>query len=105
MNKNDIIKKDFSHSFWGYDIIEVDLFLDEVIRELERLHNELDIMALSAEAARQREAQLRERLARLTAERTAEPEPEPEPEQEIEPDQEIEPEQEVEPEPAYGDGE
>ena len=81
MNKDDIIKKEFSHSFWGYDVIEVDLFLDEVIRELDRLRNELDIMALSAEAARQREAQLRERLTGLTAgERAAEPTEEQPPE-------------------------
>ena len=66
MDKNDIINKEFTHAFWGYDVIEVDLFLDEVIRELERLRNELDIAQMSAEEARRREDVLRERLIRLT---------------------------------------
>lgn len=74
MDRNEIINKEFSHSFWGYDVVEVDLFLDEVIRELDRLHNELDIASLTAEAARQREGALRERMEKLRASLKADPE-------------------------------
>ena len=62
MEREEIINKKFPHSFWGYDITEVDLFLDEMIRELDRLHNELDIAELAAQAARQREERLKEKL-------------------------------------------
>ena len=62
MNRNDIIKRKFSHAFFGYDVEDVDLFLDEVIREMDRIHNELDIETLKADAARQREEKLRFRL-------------------------------------------
>ncbi|MBR5947536.1 MAG: DivIVA domain-containing protein [Clostridia bacterium] len=62
MNRNDIIKRKFSHAFFGYDVEDVDLFLDEVIREMDRIHNELDIETLKAEAARQREEKLRFRM-------------------------------------------
>ena len=62
MEREDIINKKFPHSFWGYDVTEVDLFLDEVIRELDRLHNELEMAGFMAEAARQREEKLLERL-------------------------------------------
>ena len=65
MNRDDIINKKFPHAFWGYDAVEVDLFLDEVIRELDRLHNELDIASLGAEAARQREERLKLRADKL----------------------------------------
>lgn len=44
MNRDDVIKKNFPHSFFGYDAIEVDMFLDEVIREFDRLHNEIDVL-------------------------------------------------------------
>ena len=37
-----------------------------LIRELDRLHNELDIAELTAEAARQREEKLKEKLRLLT---------------------------------------
>lgn len=66
MEREEIINKKFPHAFWGYDVTEVDLFLDEVIRELDRLHNELDIAELTAEAARQREEKLKEKLRLLT---------------------------------------
>ena len=65
MNRDDIINRKFHHAFWGYDAVEVDLFLDEVIRELDRLHNELDIVSLSAEAARQREDLLKKKIEKL----------------------------------------
>lgn len=36
MDKKDIANKDFSRSMWGYNIQEVDAFLDEIIKEFER---------------------------------------------------------------------
>ncbi len=44
MDRNDIIKKVFPHSLFGYDPIAVDAFLDEVIRELDRLNNTVDVL-------------------------------------------------------------
>ena len=35
MKKSDIIEKQFNRAFWGYDIVEVDQFLDEIVKELE----------------------------------------------------------------------
>ena len=67
MKRIEIINKEFPHAFWGYDVTEVDLFLDEIIREFDRLHNELDIAAFNAEAAREREEKLKARIAELTA--------------------------------------
>ena len=58
MTDKDIIEKDFNRAFHGYDIQEVDSFLDEVIRELkrredERAYLELRIELLTQELARQ----------------------------------------------------
>ena len=35
MKKSDIIEKQFNRAFWGYDIVEVDQFLDEIVKEQE----------------------------------------------------------------------
>ncbi len=40
MQIDDIIKKEFSKSFMGYDIHEVDLFLDQVIDQIEKYEAE-----------------------------------------------------------------
>ena len=40
MDISEIVRKRFSRSLIGYDIREVDLFLDEIIGELERLQGE-----------------------------------------------------------------
>ena len=66
MKRIEIINKEFPHAFWGYDVAEVDLFLDEIIREFDRLHNELDIADFNAEAAREREEKLKAKIAELT---------------------------------------
>ena len=66
MDRNEIINKRFSHAFFGYDVIEVDGFLDEIIREMDRMHNELDILELRAQASRQREESLKARIERLS---------------------------------------
>ena len=67
MKRIEIINKENPHAFSGYDVTEVDLFLDEIIREFDRLHNELDIAAFNAEAAREREEKLKAKIAELTA--------------------------------------
>lgn len=46
MKPNDIIEKQFNRAFWGYDIIEVDRFLDEVSKELERMEQENKLLEL-----------------------------------------------------------
>lgn len=44
MDRNDIINKVFPHSLFGYDPVAVDAFLDEVIRELDRRANTIDVL-------------------------------------------------------------
>ena len=68
MTRRDIINKRIPHAFFGYDVAEVDLFLDEVIRELDRIHNELEIASLTADAAKKREEGLKSRIEELTKE-------------------------------------
>lgn len=46
MNRDSIINKVFSRAFLGYDAEEVDSFLDEVIREFDRMRQELDVSRL-----------------------------------------------------------
>lgn len=100
MKRIEIINKKFPHAFWGYDVTEVDLFLDEIIREFDRLHNELDIAAFTADAAREREEKLRAKIEELTAALHGETgEPEPDEAQEAE---ESEPESEPQPDDPLG---
>lgn len=49
MQKEDIIRKQFSRAFQGYDIAEVDLFLDELYRELEIAERERELLELRVE--------------------------------------------------------
>ena len=42
----EIINKQFSRAFWGYDIGEVDEFLDDIVRSNERAEQELEIAQL-----------------------------------------------------------
>lgn len=44
MNRDDIINKVFPHSLFGYDPVAVDAFLDEVIREFDRMTNTIDVL-------------------------------------------------------------
>ena len=44
MDRKDVINKVFPHSLFGYDPIAVDAFLDEVIREFDRLNNSIDVL-------------------------------------------------------------
>ena len=46
MNRDVIINKTFTRAFFGYDAGEVDSFLDEVIREFDRIKQELDVARL-----------------------------------------------------------
>ena len=67
MNRNDIITRKFAHAFFGYDVEDVDLFLDEIIREFDRIHNELEIAELKADAAKQREMRVKRYASQLLA--------------------------------------
>ena len=49
MQIDDIIKKEFSKSFMGYDIHEVDLFLDQVIDQIEKYEAERHEMLTAME--------------------------------------------------------
>ena len=46
MKKSDIIEKQFNRAFWGYDIVEVDQFLDEKVKELEHMEQENKLLEL-----------------------------------------------------------
>ena len=46
IKSEEIINRQFSRAFWGYDIGEVDEFLDEIIRGNERAEQELEIAQL-----------------------------------------------------------
>ena len=46
MKKSDIIEKQFNRAFWGYDIVEVDQFLDEIVKELEHMEQENKLLEL-----------------------------------------------------------
>jgi DivIVA domain-containing protein len=46
MDKDTIINKHFQRAFLGYDVEEVDAFLDEVIRDLDRRKQELGVARL-----------------------------------------------------------
>lgn len=42
MQKKEIIDRKFSHAFEGYDVAEVDFFLDELYREFTLMEHEID---------------------------------------------------------------
>ena len=46
MKKSDIIDKQFNRALWGYDIVEVDQFLDEIVKELEHMEQENKLLEL-----------------------------------------------------------
>ncbi len=58
MQAKEIIEHKFSRAFRGYDIGEVDAFLDEILRDQERLEQELDLLEV-------RNKMLLEELGRL----------------------------------------
>ena len=45
----DIVKKEFSRSFMGYDMREVDYFLDEIIEQMETYERERQEMLTAME--------------------------------------------------------
>lgn len=49
MQPEDIIKKEFSRSFLGYDMREVDVFLDEIIDRMEQMEGERKEMIAAME--------------------------------------------------------
>jgi DivIVA domain-containing protein len=50
MDSKDIISKKFSRVFRGYDIQEVDAFLDEVVRDYERYEKDNRLMVQRIQA-------------------------------------------------------
>lgn len=50
MKADDVIKQRFTKVFRGYDVEEVDLFLDEVIRTIEAFEIERDNLLAQIEA-------------------------------------------------------
>jgi cell division initiation protein len=50
MRSDDIVKARFSKAFRGYDVQEVDLFLDEIIRTLDELEQERNILLTRIDA-------------------------------------------------------
>ena len=59
MKTQEIIEKKFSRAFRGYDVGEVDAFLDEIIRDLERAEQDMKLMKL-------KNKMLQEQLDKLT---------------------------------------
>ncbi len=51
MTRDEIIHKKFSRAFRGYDPAEVDAFLDEIVRELEKLEQACRLAETRAELA------------------------------------------------------
>ncbi len=50
MRSDDIVKARFTKVFRGYDVQEVDLFLDEVIRTLDEMEQERNLLLSRMEA-------------------------------------------------------
>lgn len=57
MKTSDIIEKQFNRAFWGYDIVEVDRFLDEIVKELEHMEQENKLLELRNQTLLERMAQ------------------------------------------------
>ncbi len=51
MTRDDIIHKKFSRAFRGYDPAEVDAFLDEIVRELDKLTQACSLAETRADLA------------------------------------------------------
>ncbi len=52
MNRDDIIFKKFPHTVLGYDVAAVDSFLDDVIRELDKLNAKIASLEAALEDCR-----------------------------------------------------
>ena len=73
----DIIKKEFAHSFMGYDMQEVDVFLDAVIERLEKMELERGEMTAAMERLLKKVDRLEKALAAKANEQPAIEEAEP----------------------------
>lgn len=82
----EIINRQFSRAFWGYDIGEVDEFLDEIIRGNERAEQELEIAQL-------RIKMLLEELEHYTGKKETAPETAEETEEPLQKEAQAQPEQ------------
>lgn len=70
MNRDVIINKTFTRAFLGYDAGEVDSFLDEVIREFDRIKQELDVARLRNKMLLEELERFRESAAEQKREQT-----------------------------------
>ena len=70
MNRDVIINKTFTRAFLGYDAGEVDSFLDEVIREFDRIKQELDVARLRNKMLLEELERFRESTAEQKREQT-----------------------------------
>lgn len=70
MNRDVIINKTFTRAFLGYDAGEVDSFLDEVIREFDRMKQELDVARLRNKMLLEELERFRESTAEQKREQT-----------------------------------
>lgn len=105
MNRDVIINKTFTRAFLGYDAGEVDSFLDEVIREFDRMKQELDVARLRNKMLLEELERFRESAAeqkREQSENTANAQAAPEQEQTAAPEAEA---AEPETEPAASEAE
>ena len=50
MNSSDIVKKHFTKTFRGYDVQEVDVFLDAIIKDYEDFEKQENLMILRINA-------------------------------------------------------
>lgn len=46
MKREDVINKRFSRAFFGYDVAEVDAFLDELIRDMDAMYKARELDAV-----------------------------------------------------------
>ena len=86
IKSEEIINRQFSRAFWGYDIREVDEFLDEIIRGNERAEQELEIAQL-------RIKMLLEELEHYTGKKETAPETAEETEEPLQKEAQAQPEQ------------
>ncbi len=86
IKSEEIINRQFSRAFWGYDIGEVDEFLDEIIRGNERAEQELEIAQL-------RIKMLLEELEHYTGKKETAPETAEETEEPLQKEAQAQPEQ------------
>ncbi len=77
LKAQEIVNKQFSRAFWGYDIGEVDEFLDDIVRANEIMEQELELAQLRIKMLLEELKQYTEKEAEAKAEKPAETETPP----------------------------